>query len=689
MSSPVRCPNADCPAGSNRSLFDGASQTHCPRCQAKLVPVEAGAFAEPTSGTLLGPTSEWIQSRDGVSESTGWDLKLGSTFAGRYEVLKVIGKGGMGVVYLVRDVDLDRNVALKIPTLGDADETFVRRFQREARVGAQLSHDNRFCRIIDVNKFEDLPYLTMDFIEGRPLTDVLAEQGGRMPVPCAVRLARMLAEALSETHARGIIHRDLKPANIMIRDDGSPVLMDFGLARREADTQLTASGAMGTPAYMSPEQAKGDSQAVGLPTDIYSLGVILYELLTGHKTFDGSNRRGLLYRIVYEDPAPPSTYCPNLDPRLEAICLKALKKAPEDRFATMGELAEALKPLCDPGPGPRPEPGPNEPVSRRGRWVAVASVVLLGLAALAVIRFPAFKRGPGAASPAGPRAALVDRSSPAVPAADSKSVRPPIPPAVPLPGLMSASIGMTFVLIPPGRFEMGSPREEGQSEEHPQHPVAIGHRFVMGKHEVTQVEYKKVTGESPSQFSGDDHLPVEQVSWLDAVRFCNALSDGDRFPSFYKIEGESVTVPDWSAPGYRLPTEAEWEYVCRGRTSGKFGPASEEGALVDRAWYRDHSRPDNTYQTHPVGTKQPNAFGLHDLQGNVWEWCWDWYADGYASEDPVTDPTGPASGTRRVLRGGAYNSPASILRCAVRNQGDPGARSPGNGFRVCRTVAPP
>jgi formylglycine-generating enzyme required for sulfatase activity len=233
---------------------------------------------------------------------------------------------------------------------------------------------------------------------------------------------------------------------------------------------------------------------------------------------------------------------------------------------------------------------------------------------------------------------------------------------------------------------MGSPLGEGQEEEHPQHRVLIRRPFLLGRHEVTQAEYLKVTGESPSHFKGSDLLPVERVTWLDAIRFCNELSRKDGLPPFYTIEGDTVTVLDWAGTGYRLPTEAEWEYACRAGVRGKFGSAINEKELGEHAWYRENSGLDGAYQTHPVGRKRPNGFGLLDMQGNVWEWCWDWHAETYELQGPDKDPVGPSSGSFRVLRGGAYNSPASILRCAVRNQDEPASSSQCNGFRVARTA---
>jgi len=284
-------------------------------------------------------------------------------------------------------------------------------------------------------------------------------------------------------------------------------------------------------------------------------------------------------------------------------------------------------------------------------------------------------------------------ASPEVEAAkgDVATLPAPIPPveaAKPPPDPVSKSTGMTFALIAPGRFEMGSPDGEGQAEEQPRHPVTISRPFFLGVHEVTQDDYAKVVGQekNPSKFLGEGSRPVDGVTWLDAVAFCNALSAKDGLPAYYKIDGPSVTVPDPLADGYRLPTEAEWEYACRAGRTEKFGFGDTADRAGGHAWFRDNSRVRITFQTHAVGGKEKNPWGLHDMQGNVWEWCWDRYANQY---DPgeAKDPIGPAAGDHRVLRGGSYANFGSGLRCAARNHEPPDApRSERYGFRVARTL---
>jgi class 3 adenylate cyclase/predicted Ser/Thr protein kinase/uncharacterized protein HemY len=263
---------------------------------------------------------------------------------GRYILLRRLGRGGMGTVYLARDTQLDREVALKVPQFEAGDCTVLReRFYREARAAALLHHPN-ICPVFDVGAVGDIPYLTMAYIEGQPL-----QEWGRTDRPLAqiLGLVRTLALALEEAHRRGVVHRDLKPANILIDRRGEPVIMDFGLARRfhlgADEARLTSPGLlMGTPAYMPPEHVNAVPDAPGRAGDIYSLGVILYELLTGRCPFLGPVGV-VLAQIATDDPTPPSRLRAGLDPAFEAVCLRALAKKPEQRFASMAEFAGALE----------------------------------------------------------------------------------------------------------------------------------------------------------------------------------------------------------------------------------------------------------------------------------------------------------------------------------------------------------
>ncbi len=261
---------------------------------------------------------------------------------GRYRILRELGRGGMGTVYLARDTRLDRDVALKVPHREiAADPQALARFYREARSAAHLHHPN-ICQVYDVDQLDGVTYLTTAFIDGSALSTLVPTFQDRPRE--AVQLVRKLALALSEAHVRGVIHRDLKPSNVLIEPNGEPVVMDFGLARRvEAkDSSLSVEGMiLGTPAYMAPEQARGEVSALGPLSDVYSLGVLFYELLTGRPPFRGTVA-AVLAQVLVDPVPPPSQFRPGLDARLEMLCLKALARRPEDRFGGMRPFAEAL-----------------------------------------------------------------------------------------------------------------------------------------------------------------------------------------------------------------------------------------------------------------------------------------------------------------------------------------------------------
>jgi serine/threonine protein kinase/class 3 adenylate cyclase len=286
---------------------------------------------------------------------------------GRYKILRSLGVGGMAAVYLARDTDLDRLVALKVPHFDPRyGPQLLERFAREARAAANLQHPN-ICPVHDVGKIDGIPYLTMGYVDGQPLSQMVGP-GRTWPQREAAELTLTIALALEEAHGKGVIHRDLKPSNIMINHRGEPIIMDFGLARRldRQDQRLTEVGMMmGTPAYMPPEQVTGDVESMGAVSDVYSLGVILYELLTGQVPFQGSTA-SVLTQILNQEPIPPRQRRPDVDPILDAICLKAMAKSVALRFGRMTELADALRKYASVqetiiAPGIRSDRAPNPP----------------------------------------------------------------------------------------------------------------------------------------------------------------------------------------------------------------------------------------------------------------------------------------------------------------------------------------
>ena len=270
-----------------------------------------------------------------------FEPQVGQLFASRYEIQSILGRGGMGIVYKAHDRDLDDVVAIK--TLRSdalsADPTLLDRFKQEIRLARRITHPN-ILRTHDLGETNGLRYLSMEFVKGITLKH-LVEQDQLIPVPVALRIAKQICAGLAAAHEVGVIHRDIKPQNIIIEPTGGLKVMDFGIARLTQDRGMTSTGTVvGTPDYMSPEQARG--LTLDFRSDIYSTGVVLYELFTGMLPFEGDTPLAVVLKHVQENPPPPQAKNPKIDPKIAAIILKCMQKDPADRFQSVNQLYEAL-----------------------------------------------------------------------------------------------------------------------------------------------------------------------------------------------------------------------------------------------------------------------------------------------------------------------------------------------------------
>jgi TolB-like protein/predicted Ser/Thr protein kinase len=304
-------------------------------------------------------------------------MQNGTLIAGKYRVLHEIGAGGMGVVYKAEDLRLKRAVALKFlpPDLVDAPE-LKERFLVEAQAAAALSHPN-ICVVYEVGESEDRPYIAMEYVEGETLRDRIKR--GPLPVDEALELALQIAAGLGEAHSKGILHRDVKSANVMVTEKGTAKVLDFGLAKLRDEGSLTKSQTtLGTVAYMSPEQSRGEK--LDPRTDVWSLGVVLHEMVAGRLPFRGETDVAVMYSILYQEPEALTQARPGAPPGLEQVVRQALAKKPADRYQTMEELredvsavAEGLRPL-------RARPAGRTILGLRASYVYTALAAVLALA---------------------------------------------------------------------------------------------------------------------------------------------------------------------------------------------------------------------------------------------------------------------------------------------------------------------
>jgi formylglycine-generating enzyme required for sulfatase activity/tRNA A-37 threonylcarbamoyl transferase component Bud32 len=637
------------------------------------LPTEAGlsSAATATAATadevvpvaVAGPALSFLAPPQAAGE-VGW--------LGGFRVLRVLGAGGMGVVLEAEDVVMRRRVALKVMRPEVAAQPQAReRFLREARAAGNLSHDH-VLTVHQVGQENGVPFLVMPLLQGETLETRLQREP-RLPLAEAARIAAEMAAGLAAAHAAGLIHRDVKPANVWLEEPkGRVKLLDFGLARQEeAGTRLTQTGGiLGTPAYLAPEQAGGQAEA---RTDVFSLGCVLYEMIAGRRPFDGPNLIAIIARVTLHEPPPLNELRPEVPAGLSELVRRMLAKSPAQR-PTAVKVAEALR-RSRPARGPRPPSGVGPtvvvppPIPRpRRRWgiPALVTVSLVLVVVAAVLLWP--KPRGETPSPEGPPAKDTaargngPKDPPPVKDRETSKGRPPV---APLPPQLTVA-GIELTLVHPGRFLMGSPDGIGEEDEKPQHEVQISRPFYLGVYPVTQAEYFRVTGQKPGRFAkaGNERFPIEGVSWEDAVAFCEKLS----------------ALPAEKAAGrvYRLPTEAEWEYACRAGTKTAYSFGDDHFKLVDHAWvWRNASG-----TPRAVGQKKPNAWGLHDMHGNVWEWCHDWYGKDYYRQGVNKDPRGPENGQIHVLRGGSCYNDDEFCRAAFRNIHYPDLYLHYKGFRV-------
>jgi len=577
---------------------------------------------------------------------------LGRTI-GKVRIDKYLARGGMGEVYLGTHLTLDRPVAVKVMhSFIEEDPGLLQRFQREAKVVAGLRHPN-IVQIYDFDAIDGHPYIVMEYLNGPPLATYLCElhdRNERLPHYQIARFLKELTAALDYAHDQGVIHRDIKPGNIMLHgkadeftldkplsDDVEAVLLDFGLVRIANTTSQSVSGMItGTPAYMSPEQAKGEK--TDRRTDIYSLGIILYEMLAGCVPFEADSALSLIYKQI-NDPPPP---IPGISPATQKVLDRALAKNPEDRYSTSQKMAadfflaigmtlEAkIAPVTvavetEKSAAALPEPSTKLNVTTvklkaavtRSKRIGLGLLSLVVLLAIAIGAFLIFSKPLISFNPT-KTASLSTATEPSITPNDSgvqilASVTPTasITPSE-TPSLPDAN-GM--VKIASGNYEVGA---KFADKYHSALMNISLKNYWIDQYQITFEQYQKflmATGSKSPEVLGKGNQPVRGVSWDQAVAYCRWVNK-------------------------RLPTEAEWEVAGRGPgPNPQFYPWGND----PKAGGNVENLPDQ--DTYEVGSIPFNKspFDVYDMVGNIWEWVGDPY---------TSIPAGS-----NILRGGRFGLP--------------------------------
>jgi serine/threonine-protein kinase len=673
---------------------------------------------------------------------------IGQTLLNQFRVDTFVASGGMGAVYQVTDLRRNATLAMKILHADLADDpTVFKRFQREAQALRQLKHPN-IVPFYGLYQDRGATFLLEAFISGSSLQEILRENH-KLPVNEALAYMKGLCAALGYAHSLNIVHCDVKPGNVMVDHKGGIYLTDFGIARFVGATTTTTMGVAGTPAYMAPEQIVG--RGIGPATDIYALGVMLYEMLTGQKPFRGTEpeteaggatpSERIRYGHLRVPPPDPRQVNPAINPKMSQVMLKALAKNPAERFRSTQDFFAALcwavqtrledvsgeatilgqvsVPPSPPHPPSSSTPRPD-PRSRRRN---IALVFVAGALVLFVLLWMASQSDVVNLISETPTISEMPIITPVSTTTESWTFTPEltltpsetvaiIPTESPTMLSPSATAISFFdqapqVYIPAGEFSMGSNRNY---EEKPVHIVYLD-AYWIDQYEVTNAMFTafvKATGyrtdaESAKRskvWARTNGKTVEETTWVDGASWrhptgANNITGLENHPVVQVSWNDAAAYCEWV--GRRLPTEAEWEKAARGTDERWFPWGKEFNCAFGN--YDDETNIDRYVvgcdgfpRTAPVDSfpagKSP--YGVYNMSGNVWEWVADWYSETYYSESPYANPPGPIRGAYRVARGGSWFSEMKFLYISYRDgeENDPSYRDDILGFRCAQDATP-
>jgi formylglycine-generating enzyme required for sulfatase activity len=648
-----------------------------------------------------------------------------------YRIESVLGAGGFGITYLGVHEALRSRAAIKeyfpvewsyrdrddinvlantqggLPTSEAGEEACyawgLERFLNEARFLAQVSHPG-VVRVKDFFEANGTAYIVMDYEDGEPLSQVLQREK-TIPEERVRRLLDDVLPALEAVHSLGYLHRDLKPANLYCRSDGRTILIDFGAARQALSQRSKNITSVFTVGYSPIEQYLVESKGYGPWTDIYAVGAVLYQCVTGKQPVEAPAR-------VLDDPLKPAVEAAagRYSPALLRTIDQAMAIRPEKRFQTIARMRASLeapppgdeeltiklplpvRPDVHPGgdkprsiTGAEPAPASPEPVKPpvKPRWLdwrwAGGLLALVAVAIFGVVKIPSCSEDittSSTSSSTGPQTR---------PQTGSQTVKttPSGPPANPVAGqsYRDPLTGMELVWVPPGCFAMGSPDAEKDRSANEVPHQACPRGFWIGKYEVTNAQYQRFdathdSGSYESYSLNGAEQPVVRASWQEAVAYADWLSakTGSR---------------------YRLPTEAEWEYAARGGKTNsrdwgensyqacRFANIYDETARKAKPFnWANYPCEDGQVVAATVGKYAANGFGLYDLLGNVAEWTCSEYDNTYGGGETRCADRGEAAAGRRVLRGGSWSDYPGLVRFAYRFPAAPEYRKFDLGFRL-------
>jgi serine/threonine protein kinase len=655
-------------------------------------------------------------------------------FAG-YDVLSKISIGGTATVYKGIDPDLEKTVVIKVlHTYLASDPTAIARLQIEARAMGRIKHKN----VVEVYRISmnPTPFIVMEYVEGQSLEQFLASKG-KLDLDEFHWIAEQILKGIQVAHQFGCVHRDLKPANILLTN-ASPMIAkitDFGLVRRDKDSRLTRTNSVvGTPRYMSPEQIK--DQSTDARSDLFSLGAVFYEMLSGKPLFCGENQFAEMQAVIQRYPLPINSFRDDVPLEVETLLQRMLQKAPKDRYQSATDVLAALDSIDWHSKGKQgslvSSPIPSARLSTKwfAALCAIAGFIVLGFLLTRTPRVTKVMTQ----IPEGPASPLVIPSEqttpPPIPTIDhpwihelripfasdvAKEYQQRWADALGIAVESENQFGIRFVLIPPGEFLMGySPedfarlkKENDNNEAELQmirassKPtwVRISFPFYISKYEITEAERARVLGTDHSlpsvldleyapvrpRANSEEH-PVTRVPWEEAQLMCQRLNEKGGLASW---DGP-VTQNQLGRDLYRLPTEAEWEWACR---SGRSGASIADPKELDQeVWMHGNTH----IGVQLRGLKKPNAFGLHDMLGNVQEWCLDNFHENYfvgnSASDPLVNPLAitdhPHFKSGHILRGGAIIFGKPITGFTHKVQRDQYSSSWFTGFRIVRPIPP-